>query len=139
MKKLVLLFAAVVLAGTAAFAVEDKVSCTWRRDHGLPMIGTCEYFIQKKHSLPTQKCCWDRDLCANINRPVPTCESFLQNGTDLTGPECCWESRENIANLLNAKGNNGKGGKKTHVQSPKNKKGKTTKVQTSTKKVTAKK
>ena len=139
MKKLVLLFAAVVLAGTAAFAVEDKASCGWRLNHGLPMLSTCEYFIDAEHSLPTQKCCWLRELCANVNGPVPTCESFLQNGTDLTGLECCWESRENVVNLRNAKGDNGKGGKKTPVQAPKNKKGKTTKVQTNTKKVTAKK
>ena len=150
MKKLVLLFAAVVLTGTVAFAVEhqpweDPAMCVWRVQEGLPQITVCEKLIENGQPL-TAKCCWNRPTCANYAASgftVPTsCENVLENGQHIyyiSPTWCCWESRENIANLLNAKGNNDKGGKKTPVQAPKNKKGKTAKVQTNTKKVTAKK
>jgi hypothetical protein len=148
MKKLVLLFAAVVLAGTAAFAVEDQAWCDWRAEHGLSNDGIhiCEGAILSGQNA-TAKCCWDFPLCAiYLSNPPTTCESLLETGqytisnsTFIANHYCCWNSRENIANFINAKGDNGKGGKKTPVQAPKNKKGKTTKVQTNTKKVTAKK
>lgn len=145
MKKLVLLFAAVVLAGTVAFAVEhqpweDPAMCNWRYAEGGTGLVACEQLIVDGKSL-TQKCCWSNRLCANYSGTLETCESRLENGQPILGANtiCCWESRENAANFINAKGNNGKGGKKTPVQAPKNKKGKTTKVQTNTKKVTAKK
>ena len=145
MKKLVLHFAAVVLAGTAAFAADnrqwgDPVMCDWQTAEGRTPPTACEYLLQHGQPL-SQKCCWEYPLCANYNGILPTCESFVENGllADPVPQWCCWQSRENAANLNNAKGNNDKGGKKTPVQAPKNKKGKTTKVQTNTKKVTAKK
>ena len=146
MKKLVLLFAAVVLAGTAAFAAdhyayEDPAMCAWQMAEGQTAPTDCEYLLSQGQPL-SQKCCWEYPLCANYTDDLPpTCESFVENGlwTFPVPQWCCWQSRENAANLNNAKGNNDKGGKKTPVQSPKNKKSKTAKVQTNTKKVTAKK
>ena len=149
MKKLVLLFAAVVLTGTAAFAVSTTGWCTGRAQAGLSAsMPVCEeLFLNIYPDYPgdpkTKKCCWRHPSCKiALEMALPgnniTCESLLQNGQTI-GPNnpCCWESDD--PSIVFTKGDNGKGGKKTPVQAPKNKKGKTTKVQTNTKKVTAKK
>ena len=158
MKKLVLLFIAVVLVGTIAFArdpypYEDPAMCSWR----LGVLGLhdkvppdCEKVLVFEGSLD-KKCCWYNRLCENSSSLNPSkCEEHLANGTlvtyngnNYTFTSCCWESRENAVNIINGKGK-AKGDKKTSPKTHKNKtkqpvKAKSTKVQATTKKVTTEK